>query len=340
MKTDIRLFGVASNGEEVYEYTMENDCGIRLSVISYGAAVRAIVLPDGRDIVLGFDSVEDYERHDKYMGAVVGRCANRISNGRFVIDGKEYSVAVNNGPNHLHGGIKGFDKKVWSGGFKNNSVEFTAFSPDMEEGYPGNLSVRVKYTLTEDSRVEIEYFAVSDKDTLVNITNHTYFNLSGKGTIDDHLMMIPAECYTEIDENGCSNGKVSNVEGTPLDFRCEKKIGDDIDSDFEQMRFAAGYDHNYILKTKHTDELVKAARVKAEGVLLEVSTTQPGVHFYSGNYLDGEVPGKNGTVYEKRSGFALEAQEWPDAVNNIDFPSPILKKGEEYIRKTVWKIRF
>ncbi len=340
MKTDVRLFGISSGKEEVYEYIMENDWGMKVSVISYGAAVRSIVLPDGRDIVLGFDSIEDYEKHDKYMGAVVGRCANRISKGRFLLGGKIYNLAVNNGPNHLHGGLCGFDKKVWKGGFKDNSVEFTLFSPDMEEGYPGNLSIRVRYTLKEDGRLEIEYFALSDKDTVVNITNHTYFNLSGKGTIEDHLMKIYADSYTEIDENGCSNGRVSKVEGTPLDFRSEKEIGRDINSDFEQIRFASGYDHNYILKTKHSDELVEAAEASADGVYLEVLTTQPGVHFYSGNFLDGEVPGKGGKAYEKRSGFALETQDWPDAVNNRDFPSVVLKKGEEYRRKTVWKIRF
>ena len=340
MKTDIRLFGISSGGEEVYEYILENDCGLKLSVISYGAAVRSIVLPDGRDIVLGFDTIEDYERHDKYMGAVVGRCANRISGGKFQLNGRTYTLAVNNGPNHLHGGIKGFDKKIWTGGFKDNCVEFTAFSADMEEGYPGRLSVRVRYSLSEDGCIEIEYFALSDEDTVVNLTNHTYFNLAGEGSIDEHLLMIPSDSYTEIDENGCSSGKVSSVAGTPLDFRNKKKIGEDIDSDFEQMRFASGYDHNYILKTKHSDGLVKAAEAEYNGVSLEVITNQPGVHFYSGNFLDGEVRGKGGISYDKRSGFALETQEWPDAINHENFPSPVLKKGEEYRRKTVWKIRF
>lgn len=338
MKTDVRFFGTASTGEDVYEYIMENDGGLRLSVISYGAAVRSLTLPDGRDIVLGFDTLEGYEKHDKYMGAVVGRCANRISGGRFKLNGGIYELAVNNGPNHLHGGIKGFDKKIWAGGFKKDSLEFTAFSPDMEEGYPGNLSVRVRYTLTEDGRVETEYFALCDKDTVVNLTNHTYFDLTGSKGIEGHSMKIFADSYTEIDENGCSNGRVSRVEGTPMDFREGKLIGEDIDSDFQQMRFASGYDHNYILKTKYSPDVVKAAEAEAEGVKLEVFTDQCGVHFYSGNFLDGDVPGKGGRAYRKRSGFALETQCWPDAVNNEMFPSPVVKKGEEYRRKTVWKI--
>ncbi len=338
MKSEIKPFGKTRRGEDVFEYILENGCGTRLSLISYGAAIRGLRLPNGRDIILGYDTIEDYEAQDKYMGAIAGRCANRISSGRFKLNGREYTLAVNNGPNHLHGGIAGFDKRVWKGGISGECVKFTLFSKNMEEGYPGNLSVRVKYTLTEDNEVIIDYFALGDDDTVVNLTNHSYFNLNGGGTIENHRLTIYADEFTEIDENGCSNGRIAPVEGTPLDFRTAKEIGRDINTDCEQLKNAGGYDHNFILKRSHSPELKQAAVAVSGGVTLEVWTDQPGMHFYSGNYLDGAVPGKGGAPYEKRYGFALETQDWPDAVNNANFPSAVLKKGEEYRRRTIFKV--
>ena len=338
MNYEIKPFGVTKGGEEVQEFVLENDNGLKISAISYGAALRSIVLSAGWDIVLGFDTIEDYERHDKYMGAIVGRCANRISNGSFVLNGKDYVLAVNNGPNHLHGGIEGFDKKVWKGVLRDNHIEFSNFSPDGEEGYPGNLSARVTYTLTEDNEIVIDYFALCDEDTVVNLTNHTYFNLDGNGNILNHVLQIPADEFTEIDENGCSNGKIAGVDGTPFDFREPKRIGSDIDADCEQIKNAQGYDHNYILKHRNDDKVNLAARLSSGDTTLEVWTDQPGVHVYTGNFLDDVVPGKNGVCYDKRSGIAIETQNWPDAVNNDGFPTSILKRGEVYRRKTVFRI--
>lgn len=336
MKTE--RFGLTKSGEEVAEYILENKNGIKLSLISYGAAIRSVVLPDGTDIVLGFDTVEGYENHDKYMGAVIGRCANRIKGGRFRLNGSEYTLAVNNGTNHLHGGEKGFDKKVWKGFADSDSVTFTLFSPDMEEGYPGDLNVTVKYTLSEDNEIIILYSALSTEDTIVNLTNHTYFNLDGHGSVEEHMLAIYADEFTAIDETGCSDGSILSVDKTPMDFRNKKKIGTDIEADFKQTAYAGGYDHNFILKHSFSDEIKKAASAENGKVTLEVWTDQPGVHFYSGNFLDGTDIGKNGVKYEKRGGFALETQDWPDAVNHDGFPSPILKRGNHYRSTTIFKI--
>lgn len=338
MKFEIKPFGKTRGGEEVFEYILENSRGLKISAISYGAAIRTFILPDGRDIVLGYDTLKDYEKQDKYMGAIAGRCANRIGKGRFELNGHEYSLALNNGPNHLHGGIEGFDKKVWKGILKDDCIEFTLFSADGEEGYPGNLSVRVRYTLTEENDVVIDYFALSDADTVVNLTNHSYFNLAGGGTVEEHLLQIFADEFTEIDVNGCSNGNIASVENSPLDFREKKKIGRDIDDKCIQLKNASGYDHNFILKNTHSQDMKRAAVAECGDIRLEVFTDQPGMHFYSGNYLDGNVLGKKGAVYSPRSGFALETQDWPDAVNYDNFPSTILKRGEEYRRRTIFRI--
>lgn len=339
MKIEIRPFGKTSAGEEVQEYVLENRNGTVLSLISYGAAIKSLCLPNGKDVVLGYDSIENYEKQDKYMGAIIGRCANRISDGKFSIDGKEYNLAVNDGPNHLHGGIKGFDKKVWNGRVEDDSVVFTIVSKDMEEGYPGNLEVEVKYTFTNNNEVVIDYKAVSDADTVVNLTNHSYFNLSGEDTIENHYMIIYADEYTQLDESGCSNGNVVSVYGTPFDFTRIKKIGEEIEADCEQIRNANGYDHNFVFKKDHSEDIIKTASAICGDVTLDVWTNQPGMHFYTGNFLDGVVPGKNGEIYGKRKGFAVETQDWPDAVNHDGFPSTILKKGEIYKRRTVFKVK-
>lgn len=339
MNIQTNPFGVTAAGETVFEFILSEKNGITVSLISYGAAIRSIILPDGRDIVLGFDCIDDYEQHDKYMGATIGRCANRIGKGCFLLNKKEYNLAVNNGPNHLHGGIVGFDKKVWHGEVQDNSVVFSLVSKDGEEGYPGKLDVSVIYKL-EENRLSIDCFAVSDSDTVVNISNHTYFNLNGhqNGDIEGHFLKINADKFTEIDENGCSSGAVADVLNTVFDFRDGKEIGKDINSDCEQVRYAAGFDHNFVLKEKYSGKLKMAAEAISGGVKLTVYTDQTGVHFYSGNYLDGVVHGKGDAEYQKRSGFALETQNWPDAINHADFPSVVLKKGEKYHRKTIFEI--
>lgn len=339
MKFSIEHFGKTSEDEDVMEYTIENRNGTKLTLISYGAAIRGIQMPNGTDVVLGYDRIEDYENQDKYMGATVGRCANRIGGGRFSLNGKEYVLAKNNGPNHLHGGIVGFDKKVWKSSIEGQRVVFRLTSPDGDEGYPGNLDVEISYGLTNNNAVVIDCTAVCDKDTVVNITNHTYFNLAGGGTIEDHYLTINSDEFTEIDETGCSSGKLSHVKGTPFDFTKRKLIGKDIDADCVQIKNASGYDHNYVFKDRHDAEILKAAEAGCGEIAMDVWTDQPGMHFYSGNFLDGEVRGKNGAVYGRRSGFALETQDWPDAVNHEDFPSVVLKKGEVYKRKTVFKFK-
>jgi len=341
MQIVTKPFGETAQGQPVYEYVLSEENGITVSIISYGATVRSIILPDGKDIVLGFDKIADYERHDKYMGATIGRCANRIGNGRFILNGNEYKLAINNGPNHLHGGINGFDKKVWNGGVKNNSVELSICSKDGEEGYPGNLKVKAVYKLTE-SKLEIDYYAVSDSDTIVNITNHTYFNLNGHNgdNVENHVMKIFADEFNDIDGDGCSSGKISSVSNTCFDFREGKEIGKDINDDCEQIKFGAGFDHNFILKKEYSSMIKKAAMVKSNDVELTVYTDQNGIHFYSGNYLDGKVLGKEGTKYEKSSGFALETQNWPDSINHSNFPNAVLKKGDLYYRKTIFNIEY
>ncbi|GFI62088.1 aldose 1-epimerase [Clostridiales bacterium] len=338
MKSEIKSFGKTSSGEEVFEYILENKMGARLALISYGAAIKSLCLKNGRDVVLGYDSIAGYESDDKYMGAIAGRCANRICGGRFALNGKEYKLAVNNGLNHLHGGIVGFDKKIWNGNINGNSVQFKLISPNMDEGYPGEVRVMVKYTFTENNEVEIEYSAISDQDTIINLTNHTYFNLNGGGTIENHIMTIYAQSFTEINESGCSSGVISPVERTPLDFRKPKRIGQDIDADYVQLKYASGYDHNFVLKGSYDRRVQKAAYVESGDTTLEVWTDQTGMHFYSGNFLDGAIKGKKGADYKRRYGFALETQDWPDAINHENFPNVIIKKGEEYRRKTIFKL--
>lgn len=341
MKAEIKPFGETSFGDLVFEYVLSEENGISVSIISYGAAVRSVILPSGKDIVLGFDSISDYESHDKYMGATVGRCANRIAKGTFRLNGKLYKLTVNNSPNHLHGGVRGFDKKVWHGEIKDNTVVFSVRSEDEEEGYPGNLEVKAVYKL-DGNALEIDYYAVSDADTVVNLANHTYFNLDGhnSGSIENHLIKINTDRFTEIDENGCSNGNISSVADTCFDFRNYNKIGQNIDTNSEQIRFANGYDHNFVLKDVYSDEIKKAAEAISSDVKLTVYTDQCGVHFYSGNYLDEQVCGKGDSEYHKRSGFALETQNWPDAVNHSNFPDAVLKKGELYHRKTIYRFEF
>ena len=255
MRIEVKPFGKTAKGEEVKEFILENRNGTVLSLISYGAAIKGLKLPNGLDVVLGYDTIEGYEKDDKYMGAIAGRCANRISGGKFILNGKEYSLAVNDGPNHLHGGNIGFDKKVWDSRTEEDAVIFSLVSEDMEEGYPGKLEVEVSYRLSNNNEVVIDYHAVSDADTIVNLTNHSYFNLGANGA-EDHYITINADEYTEIDENGCSNGKVSSVYGTPFDFTKPKKVGQDINADCEQLINAKGYDHNFVFKKDYDENYI------------------------------------------------------------------------------------
>jgi len=335
-------FGTVS-GQNVEMFTLRNAHGVEVKATSYGAIITSIVTPDrnGRpgDIVLGFDTIEGYLKDSPYFGAVVGRYGNRIAKGRFTLDGHTYALATNNGPNHLHGGLKGFDKVVWKAELLQGrtGVAFSRLSPDGEEGYPGNLDVRIAYELTDRNELVIDYHATSDKATPVNLTQHSYFNLAGEGDILGHQLMIAADRYTPVDTTLIPTGDLAPVEGTPFDFRTATAIGARIDQANEQLKNGGGYDHNWVL-TRNAAGRQLAARVvePKTGRTLEVSTTEPGVQFYSGNFLDGKVVGKGGRAYQRRSGLCLETQHFPDSPNQPKFPSTILRPGGAYESQTVF----
>jgi aldose 1-epimerase len=323
---------------------------MQVKVTNYGAIVTAILVPDRNgklgDITLGYDRVEDYiNAVDKpYFGAIVGRYGNRIANGEFTIDGETYSLATNNGPNHLHGGVIGFDKVVWDaelvGGKGWSGLELSYLAKDKEEGYPGNLSIKVTYKLTDANELIVDYLATTDKATPVNLTQHSYFNLKGEGegNILDHELMINASKYTPVDSTSIPTGEMTSVTGTPFDFTAAKSIGRDIGKKDEQLEFGLGFDHNFVLN-REGDGLSMAASVHepTTGRVMEIMTTEPGIQFYCGNFLDGRLKGKSGKPYVHRGGFCLETQHYPDSPNQENFPSTILKPGEEYRTTTVFK---
>lgn len=341
-------FGQLEDGTKVELFTLSNDSGMIVKITNYGGIITSIIVPDKNgvfsDVALGYDFLQGYLEKTPYFGAIVGRYGNRIGNGQFVIDGTTYKLPINNGPNALHGGLVGFDKVVWEAQElkENDSVglELKYTSKNMEEGYPGKLDVTVTYTLTRDNELKINYAATTDKATHVNLTNHSYFNLKDGGATPmlDHKISINAESITPVDETLIPNGEFMPVEGTPFDFRSPVAIGERINADFEQIRFGGGYDHNYVL-IGELGELKTVAKVTEEssGRIMEVFTTEPGVQFYTGNFLDGSITGKNGHVYNKRHGFCLETQHFPDSPNKPNFPTTLLKPGEEYNTTTVYK---
>ena len=338
-------FGNAA-GAPVEVFTLTNARGVEIRAMTYGAIIASIRVPDRKgvmaDVALGFDALQGYLGEHPYFGAIVGRYGNRIGNARFSLNGTTYKLAANNGPNHLHGGVRGFDKYVWAAELMSGvtGVAFTRVSADGEEGYPGRLQVRVSYLLTDANELEIEYQATTDKATPVNLTQHTYFNLAGQGagTILDHDVMINADRFTPVGESLIPSGVLAPVDGTPMDFRKPMKVGARIDASNEQITFGRGYDHNWVLN-RTGDGLQLAARVvePVSGRTLEVSTTEPGVQFYTGNFLDGTVKGKGGVAYPRRSGLCLETQHFPDSPNQPSFPTTILQPGSTYRSKTVWK---
>ncbi len=343
-------FGQTPEGVSVDLYTMTNANGLEVRAITYGGIIVSVRVPDAagqlEDVVLGYDSLNGYLEQNPYFGAIIGRYGNRIDEGRFAIDGETYQLATNNGSNHLHGGVKGFDKVVWDAtpvDTKNGvSLVFTYTSPDGEEGYPGTLQARVTYTLTNDDDLMFDYEATTDRETPVNLTQHTYFNLAGDGEGDilGHELMINADAFTPVDETLIPLGEIRPVENTPFDFRQPMPIGSRIGDDSKQLRRGPGYDHNFVLNRNEAgaDSLVLAARVTepTSGRVMEVYTTEPGLQFYSGNFLDGSIAGKNGVVYEYRTGFCLETQHYPDSPNQPNFPSTILRPGERYFTRTVY----
>lgn len=344
---ETKPFGKLPSGQEVTAYTLKNANGIELTAITHGGIITSLKTPDKTgaftDIVLGYDNVDGYVKATPYFGAIIGRYGNRIANAKFSLDGKTYALAANNGPNALHGGVQGFDKVLWTGkpvavsGGK--AVEFSYTSKDGEEGYPGTLQVTVRYTLTDSNQLQVDYHATTDKATPVNLTQHTYFNLAGDGSGDvlNHEVTLDADRFTPVDSTLIPTGVLQPVAGTPFDFRKPTTIGSRINGADQQLKNAGGYDHNWVL-TRTGTGLSHAAHVTepTSGRTLDVSTTEPGIQFYTGNFLDGTITGKAGHVYKHRTGFCLETQHFPDSPNQPSFPSTILKPGAEYSSRTVF----
>lgn len=352
-RVEQEAFGVTPEGDSVDVYTVTNANGSSMRVTNYGGIILSLRVPDRdgtvEDVVLGFDSLEAYTREsyrqaNPYFGALIGRYGNRIDEGEFSIDGQTYTLETNNGPNHLHGGMEGFDQVVWDAEpFQrgdSTGVVLTHTSPDGHGGYPGRLDVEVTYTLTDDNALAIDYQATTTEATPVNLTQHSYFNLGGEGDGDvlDHRLMIAANEFTPVDSTLIPMGQFRDVAGTPFDFREFTAIGGRIDADNRQLNIGGGYDHNFVLRRQDSDSLHVAARAydPDSGRLMTVRTTEPGLQFYSGNFLDGTFTGKSGTPYQQHAGFALETQHFPDSPNQPDFPSTLLQPDETYTSRTVY----
>jgi aldose 1-epimerase len=339
-------FGTA-DGQNVDLYTLTNAHGLEAKITNYGGIVVSLRVPDRRgafdDVVLGFDNLAAYLKSTPYFGALIGRYGNRIGKGRFTLNSVEYKLAINNGENSLHGGVKGFDKVVWNARSRKTmngpALELTYLSRDGEEGYPGNLSVKVIYTLTNHDELRIDYFATTDKDTVINLTHHSYFNLAGQGNGDilNHRLTIAANHFTPVDAGLIPTGEFRDVKGTPFDFMHATTIGARINQDDEQLKLGNGYDHNFVLNGK-TGQLQQVATVveNTTGRMMEVWTTEPGMQFYTGNFLDGTLR-KRGKVYQRRFGFCLETQHYPDSPNKPNFPSTVLRKGQRYRSTTSYR---
>ena len=336
------------DGETVHLYTIENGHGVKVAITNYGGIITQIHVPDRNgnieDIVLGFDNLQGYLSNHPYFGAIVGRYGNRIANGAFSINGKNFTLPINNGPNSLHGGINGFDKKVWQAleisTSSEKGVELSYLSKDGEEGYPGNLQVTVRYTLNLENELGISYTAKTDSPTILNLTNHSYFNLRGAGNGDilGHQLKLYADQFTPVDSTLIPTGEYQNVQNGPFDFTTQKAIGKDIESEDIQIQYGGGYDHNFVL-SKNSGELKSFAKVfePKSGRVMEVFTTEPGVQFYTGNFLDGSIIGKMNKPYKKQFGFCLETQHFPDSPNHSHFPTTTLLPDEKYHSETVYK---
>ena len=327
-------------------FVLNNASGMEVCVTNYGGIIVSVMVPDKdgtmQDVVLGFDSIDDYINIDNNFGATIGRYGNRIGHGKITVDGAEYDLPKNNFGHTLHGGNNGFNKQIFDASQPNEqTVELTYLSKDGEEGFPGNLTTKVTMTLTDDNAIDIQYEASTDKETVVNLTNHSYFNLSGnpENTILDHLLTINADGFTPVDSTYMTTGEIADVEGTDMDFRTPTKVGERIDNfEYDQLKNGNGYDHNWVLNTDgDINQIAATVYDPTTGIELEVYTDEPGLQVYSGNFLDGSITGKNGTVYNKRTAICLETQKYPDSPNKPDWPSPYLKPGEEYTSRCIYK---
>jgi len=348
LNLDPAKFEKTIDGKQTGLYTLKNSNGLEVAITNYGGRIVGILAPDKEgnfeDICLGYNSLDEYfSNQEQYFGALIGRYGNRIANGKFTLDGQEYTLAQNDGPNHLHGGPKGFHAVVWDVVESSaSSLKLHYLSADMEEGYPGNLDVTVTYTLNDENELKIEYSATTDKPTVVNLTNHCYFNLAGEGsgeTVNNHYLTINADQFTPVNSTLIPVGENANVEGTPFDFRTPKQIGRDIEQQHEQLLFGKGYDHNFVLNKANEGEMTLAARVvePVSGRAMEVYTSEPGVQFYGGNFMNGKNSGKAGVPYGHRMGFCLETQHFPNSPNQENFPSTRLNPGETYSTTTIYK---
>ncbi len=339
-------FGQTPDGAPAYVFTLRNNQGAEARICNYGGLVLSLRVPDRDghlgDVVLGYDTLADYLRETPYFGALIGRYGNRIAKGEFTLEGRHYTLATNNYPNSLHGGVKGFDKVVWEPTVlttaEGPALKLRYLSHDGEEGYPANLTVTAVYTLTEDNALKLEFTATTDRTTILNLTHHSYFNLAGRGDILGHIVTMPAEKFTPVDSTLIPTGELRPVEGTPFDFRKPTSIGARINQEDEQLKFGKGYDHNWVFN-KQVGQMSLLARVyePTSGRVMEVSSTEPGLQFYSGNFLDGTIKGKGGWVYQFRNGFCMEPQHFPDSPNKPEFPSVILKPGETYKNVIVYR---
>ncbi len=343
--TNQEIIGKTFEGEDVIKYTLTNAIGIKVEILNLGGIINSIFVPDRdgnmADVVLGFTKPEQYLNSTAYLGAVIGRIGNRIAKGKFSLNNKEYNLYLNDGPNHLHGGKKGFDKRIFDcTPIGENTLELRLVSPDGEENYPGTVDVKVTYSLSDDGKLAINYIAHSDSDTVLNLTNHAYFNLAGhdSGDVLNHELMINADKFTPVDGTLIPTGELRSVENTPMDFSTFKKVGLDIGDKYEQIVLGNGYDHNYVLNTNgDLSQVCSEVYEPASGRLMKVYTTKPGVQFYSGNFLNGTENGKGGKPYKKNAGLCLETQFFPNAINTPEFESGILKAGEEYNHTTIYQ---
>jgi aldose 1-epimerase len=337
----------STDGKAVELFTLRNAHGMEVKISNYGGIITSLLVPNQQgklgDVVLGYDNLDGYLKSTPYFGALIGRYGNRIAHGKFTLNGKEYTLATNNYPNALHGGIKGFDKVVWDAKVvlsgEGPALELTYLSKDGEEGYPGNLKVLAVYKLGEDNTLRLDFTATTDADTPINLTQHTYFNLAGKGDILDTVITIYADKFTPVDATLIPTGELRPVKGTPFDFTKPTTIGARIKNDDEQLKFGLGYDHNWVLNKSEPGKLTLAAAAfeSTSGRVLELWTTEPGLQFYTGNFLDGSITGKNGWTYQYRNAFCMEPQHFPDSPNHPNFPSVILKPGQTHKNTIVYK---